>query len=370
MLNRSRLLGLVAALVFAAGCAQPGTRPAEEMESLGSLRHATVAKDTDGGKTPVLYMAASLAAEDIAALKKSAPNLTVLVPSTDAEVLEFAARVHGMDGRYVDDEILAAAPNLVWVQSPSAGVDRMLNNQTLRQSENIVLSNMQGMHGPTIADHVFAMLLSLTRDVRYYVQPEQRGNWNRGGSGTQPIALRGRTLLVVGLGGIGNEVAKRGKGFGMQVWATRRSQIAAPWYVDRQETSDQLMALLPQADVVVLCVPLTDETRDLINADAFAAMKKHSYLINIARGKVVDTDALLAALDSGHLAGAGLDVTDPEPLPAGHALWQKKNVVITPHVAGSSGLTREQWTKLYVANLCRFAAGEPLLNVVDKAAGY
>ncbi|MCP3903111.1 MAG: D-2-hydroxyacid dehydrogenase, partial [Planctomycetes bacterium] len=252
----------------------------------------------------------------------------------------------------------------------SAGVERYLAVPELRESDRIVFTNMQGVHGPTIADHVFGMLLTLTRDLAWYTAPAHRGTWNRRGSGVEPVALADRTLLVVGLGGIGREVARRGKGFGMRVCATRRSRTAPPPYVDRQGTPDELPELLREADVVVLCVPLTAETKGMIGAAELDLMPPGGYLVNIARGPVVDTDALIAALESGHLAGAALDVTDPEPLPADHPLWQVPNVVITPHVAGRSALTGDRRRALLHDNLHRFANGEPLRNVVDKSAGY
>ena len=130
------------------------------------------------------------------------------------------------------------------------------------------------------------------------------------------------------------------------------------------------MELLAEADVVALCVPLTKQTQGMIGTRELAALKKGAFLINVGRGKVVDTDALVKALESGHLAGACLDVTDPEPLPSDHPLWSMPNVVITPHMSGRSALTRERWNAVFVENIRRFGAGEPLLNVVDKAAGY
>ena len=128
--------------------------------------------------------------------------------------------------------------------------------------------------------------------------------------------------------------------------------------------------MLPEADVVALAVPLTPETQNLLDAKAFAAMKEGAYLINIARGKVVNTDAMMEALKSGRLAGAGLDVTEPEPLPSKHPLWQQPRVIITPHIAGRSKVTNQRRSALTLENLRRFGAGEPLLNVVDKEAGY
>jgi phosphoglycerate dehydrogenase-like enzyme len=362
------LLLAVAASVLAAQA--PATRPADGGETLGSIRHARVALPMDGGPRPVTFLAGRMSDEHLAQLEASAPNVRILVGLSREEALGVAGEVHGMDGRYCSPEMLAAAPNLAWVQSTSAGVERYIAIPELRGSERIVLTNMQGVHGPTIADHVFGMLLGLTRDLPYYTDPQQRGTWNRGGSGAPRVALQGRTLLVVGLGGIGREVAKRGKGFGMRVLATRRSAVAPPPYVDRQGTPDELPALLAESDVVVLCVPLTDETRGMISARELALIRPGGYLVNIARGPVVDSDALVRALEDGHLAGAGLDVTDPEPLPPDHALWRMPNVIITPHVAARSELTGERWWALYIENLRRFGNGEPLLNVVDMKAGY
>ncbi|KAA3605545.1 MAG: D-2-hydroxyacid dehydrogenase [Planctomycetota bacterium] len=346
------------------------TSPAQETPAVGSLRHARVAIATEGGKKPLVYLARSMAESDLAELKALAPNLRILTPGSQREALQWAPQVHGVDGRYCTPEFVRAAKQLVWVQAPSAGVDRYLTNQPLMSTERVVLTNMQGVHGAAIADHVFAMLLTLTRDLRFHLHAKQRGSWNRRGSGIEPIALSGKTLLVVGLGGIGREVAQRGKGFGMHVLATRRSAVEAPPYVDFQGTPEQLPALLGQADVIVLCLPLTEETRGMIDAKAMSQMKQGAFLVNIARGRIMDTEALTLALQSGHLAGACLDVTDPEPLPADHPLWSMDNVVITPHVAGRAALTSKQWNQVYRENLRRFAAGEPLLNVVDKKAGY
>lgn len=366
-------LALLGACIFAA-CAGPLAGESVSGSSdrpIGSEDGAVVALDTEAGEKPVLFLASRLSQDEAALAMDLAPNLKVVYPESPEQAMELAPMAHGCEVRWATPEFLAEAPQLRWVQATSAGVDRYMSNAALWGNEEIVLTNMQGMHGPTIADHVFGMLLVLTRDLRIHAQDARRGEWNRGGSEVfQPVALEGRTLLVVGLGGIGREVAKRGKGFGMEVWATKRRATEPPSYVDRQETSDKLMEMLPDADVVVLCVPLTDETRGMIGAAQFEAMRAGSYLINIARGPVVDTDALMIALQDGTLAGAGLDVTDPEPLPAEHPLWQIENLIITPHVAARSQLTSDDWTRLYRENLRRFGKGEPLLNLVDKTAGY
>jgi phosphoglycerate dehydrogenase-like enzyme len=215
------------------------------------------------------------------------------------------------------------------------------------------------------------MLLALTRDLPVHLAGRAEGKWLGDGSGQlRPIALQGRTLFVVGLGGIGTEVARRAHGFGMHVIATRRGDDPAPEFVARVGKPADLHAFLAESDVVVLCVPLTPETERLLDARAFESLKPGAYLVNIARGKVVDSEALVTALRSGRLAGACLDVTDPEPLPPTHPLWSFPNVVITPHVAASAELTSERGRALFLENLRRFDAGEPLLNVVDRQAGY
>lgn len=372
-LNRRIAMWSIAALAvlllgLMSGCA--GTSATAAKAELGSTRNSRVAIPMDAGSRELIFLAGSLDDSTLATMRAAAPNVKILSGLSADEALEMAPNVHGIEGRICSPEFLGAAGQLRWVQATSAGVDWYLAMPELRENDDIVLTNMQGVHGPTIADHVFAMLLAQTRDLRYYLDDANRGTWNRRGSGSERIALKDRTLLVVGLGGIGREVAQRGKGFGMRVLATRRSDTPPPDYVDVQGKPEALMTFLSEADVVVLCVPLTDETEGMIGAEELAAMKAGSYLVNVARGKVVDTDALVRAMESGHLAGACLDVTDPEPLPADHRLWQMDNVIITPHVSSRSELTEDRRWALYIENMRRFGAGEPLLNVVDKAAGY
>lgn len=361
--NLPLLSALALTLCACASSPEPAATP-----TIGSTDGALVATPTDGGAKELVYLTPPLSDDQLTQFQSAAPNVEVIVAPSAEEALRLAPQAHGADGRLCTPEFLAAADQLAWAQSPSAGVAWLLEREGIER-ESIVVTNMQGVHGPTIAEHVFGMLLHLTRDVGYHQHPERRGAWERQGSG-QALALSGRTMLVVGLGGIGREVARRAHGFDMEVLATRRSRTAPPEYVDRQGTADELDALLPLADVVVLCVPLTDETEGMINARTLGLMKEGAYLVNIARGRVVETDALVAALESGHLAGACLDVTEPEPLTPGHPLWDMPNVVITPHVASRANLTGQRRNALLEENLRRFGAGEPLLNVVDKAAGY
>jgi phosphoglycerate dehydrogenase-like enzyme len=329
-----------------------------------------VAISTDGGRVPLTFLAGSLDEEDLAELARTAPNLTVHAGLTQEQALELAPGAHGIDGRFCSSELLRVAPELVWVQAGSAGVERYLRVPELAERDQVVLTNMSGAAASAIAEHALAMLLVLTRRLEPRLAAAREGRWERDLEGPEPIALEGRTMVVLGLGAIGGELARRADGLGMRVLATRRSAAPAPDHVERVEPPERTLELLAEADVVAVCLPLTPQTEGLIDAQALAAMKPGAFLINVARGRIVDSEALLEALERGHLAGACLDVTDPEPLPPDHPLWRLENVVITPHVAGRAALSSGRWRALYRENLRRFAAGEPLLNVVDKVAGY
>jgi phosphoglycerate dehydrogenase-like enzyme len=358
---------------FLAACASTPTDTARPSlaEEIGSLRNAVVATPADVAAGEVVYFARSLSDAERAAVAAFDPPLRVVEGLTREQAVQRASEAHGVDAFYASAEFVAAAPQLTWVQVPSAGVDHYASAAHLVDEPRIVMTNMRAVHGPAIADHVFSMLLALTRDLPVHLSGRASGTWNDDGSGVlEPITLAGRTLLVIGLGGIGSEVAKRAAGFDMRVLATRRSGSGTAPFVERVAGPDALLELLPEADVVVICVPLTPETDGLFDTAAFAAMKHGAYLVNIARGRVVDTTALVAALQSGRLAGACLDVTEPEPLPADHVLWTLHNVVITPHVAAQSASTSQRRSALFVENLRRFASGEPLLNVVDMSVGY
>lgn len=357
------VLGLL--LGFAA-CTTP--RAASDADEIGSLRNARIAIETP--QRTLTFFAGELDATQLERLAAAAPNVRVIAGLTPEQALARAAEADGIDARFATAEFLAEANNVRWVQSMSAGIDRYTGVKPLVDDDRIVMTNQKGAYGPAIADHVFGMVLSLARNLRFYADRQREGVWAGAGADAKAFALQGRTLLVLGLGGIGSEVAVRGHAFGMRVLATRRSDGETPSYVERVGKPEETNALLGEADVVVVCVPLTKETENLINARALAATKKGAVLVNIARGKVVDTAALVAALESGHLGGACLDVTEPEPLPEGHALWKHPRVLITPHVAADGEISGERAFALLRENLRRFGAGEPLLNVVDKKLGY
>jgi phosphoglycerate dehydrogenase-like enzyme len=234
-----------------------------------------------------------------------------------------------------------------------------------------VLTNLQRAMGPSIAEHSIAMMMALARGLPVFGRQQQAGRWDGGEAITSRMReVGGRTMLVVGLGGIGTEVARRAHGLGMRVIATRNSSREGPDFVAKVGLSGELNALAAEADVVVNATPLTPETTGIFDEAFFAAMKPGGYFITIGRGASTRTDALIAALRSGQLAGAGLDVTDPEPLPADSPLWGMSNVIITPHVSASSDQQLERIIVVVAENLRRYVAGEPLLNVVDIARGY
>jgi phosphoglycerate dehydrogenase-like enzyme len=340
-------------------------------EEIGSLRNARVALPRDDKTASLTFFAGDLSEEQKAELARVAPHVHIVAGLSRDAALARADEAQAIDGRYATPEYLHAAHHLAWVQAQSAGVERYLKLHEIVDDDRIVLTNLRAASGPAIADHAFAMLLALTRDLVAYIGTNaERPARRAAASPLQPIALQGRTLLVLGLGGIGSEIARRGHGFGMRVLALRRSDDPAPEFVERVGKPSELHMMLAEADVVAIALPLTSETEHLLDRSAFDAMKRGSYLVNVARGKIVDTDALVEALRSGRLAGACLDVTDPEPLPKDHPLLGFANVILTPHVAAQADLTDERGWMLLRENLRRFDAGEPLLNVVDKRAGY
>ncbi|HEY3519108.1 MAG TPA: D-2-hydroxyacid dehydrogenase [Gammaproteobacteria bacterium] len=269
-------------------------------------------------------------------------------------------------------EIVARGTSLKWIQLLNAGADSCATIPSVAQ-RGILVTNLQRIQGPHMAEHAIALLLSLARALPVYAVEQNAGAFTRGfreTRGERPIEIEGKTLLVVGLGGIGTEVAKRAHGLGMHVIATRNSRREGPDYVEYIGLADEYRTLAARADVVVNSTPLTPETRGMFDAQFFAAMKDDAFFINIGRGESVVTADLTAALQNGTIGGAGLDVTDPEPLPAGHPLWSMSNVIITPHIATSSDYRSDRTFTLVAENVRRYARGDAVLSVVDLAAGY
>ena len=271
---------------------------------------------------------------------------------------------------FCSPKLIRTAKNLHWLQHFGTGVDRCLLSPEA-QDADFILTNAQHTAGPPIAEHVIAMLMMLTRNLQYFHHLQQAQVWQRPPDTPSPmIEIGGKTMLVAGLGGIGTEVARRAAGLGMRVIATRRSSREGPGFVDYVGLSDELLELAAQADVIVNALPLTRETAGIFGSEFFAALKQGAYFISIGRGKSTDTAELIAALKSGRLAGAGLDVTDPEPLTEGHELWTLPNVIITPHISYMTDRGIERNLLVITENLRRYINGERMLNVVDIDRGY
>jgi phosphoglycerate dehydrogenase-like enzyme/glyoxylase-like metal-dependent hydrolase (beta-lactamase superfamily II) len=345
--------------------------PAVLIRDLAITAGPSPTKDTAGWSPPKKVIVPNLTPGKLAALKLVAPEVELVSVRSADEAAKAAADADGVIG-FCTPSVVKANKKLRWIQVLSAGVENYVSIPDLAKSD-IVLTNTQKVYAPEIADHALAMLLAFTRGLRAQI-PHQinEATWGppRGFNESQFIELQGKTILIVGLGGIGTETARRAHAFGVRVIATDPKVTDRPKYVHHLGTPQQLRSLVGQADAVISCAPLTSDTTALFNADFFASMKPTAYFINVSRGKLVDTAALVYALKNKQIAGAGLDVTEPEPLPPGHELWKMPNVIITPHVASRSEPRDERMWLMYRENLRRFAAGEPLLGVVDKQKGY
>ena len=263
-----------------------------------------------------------------------------------------------------------ATASLLWVHSYEAGMERC-SGLAPNLTEGRIFTNSKRLASPAIAEHSIAMLMSLTTGLPTYHKAQMDSRWDRSRAAGKTFGeLQGKTMLVAGLGGIGTEIARRAEGLGMRVTATRSSSREGPDFVAYVGLSDELPALAAEADVVVNALPLTSRTKGLFNKAFFDTMKPGSIFISVGRGASTVTADLLAALQSGQLYGAGLDVTDPEPLPADNPLWQMSNVIITPHVSATSPGSMERTALVASENLRRYVDGGYLLNVVNIQAGY
>lgn len=312
-----------------------------------------------------------------ALVERLEPQIRAMAP--DLEVVRFDMQGQA-DGDLSDAEVLVrwwtpretlrkliqAAPRLRWMHTPSAGVDGMLLPEM--RERGLIVTNSAGAQAVPIAEFVLLFMLSHVKQARALLALTPEDAWQRGDA-LQLQELHGATVLIVGLGQIGQEIARRAAAFGMRVWGSRRHPRPAEG-VERVVGEGEWRALLPEADYLVVAAPLTDTTRGMIDRDALARLKPGAYLINIARGQIVDTEALLEALRSGRLAGAGLDALPQEPLPAEHPLWQAPNVWITPHISWSSPQIFPRVAEIFLENLRRYRAGQELINLVDFEAGY
>jgi len=310
-----------------------------------------------------------MGAERLAAIQSAAPRAKLVSADSPEDAVRELRDAEGLIGGFTP-EMLRAAPKLRWIQVGSAGVETVLFPELVQS--NITLTNCKIIQGPEISDHAFALLLALTRRLNELIPLKATKTWPQREfqSSRQPLELNGRTALIIGLGGIGTQIAQRAWAFGMNVLAVDPRDMPMTRFVDQVVPPDRLEELLPRADVVFMAAPDTEESRQMMGASEFARMKQDSFFIAVSRGKTYDGAALVKALDEKRLAGAGLDVTDPEPLPPDSPLWEFDNVVITPHIAGQSDKFPDRQLAVFQENVRRFSEGLPLINVVDKQKGY
>ena len=348
----------------ATATSQPPT--AELIDKLGLHVATQPVRERPGWRPPRIVLIGQEMKELLPAFKQAAPGARLIEVSaaTPKEIAAADATIGVCSA-----QVLAQAKPLQWIQWPAAGVDRCVQQPLLRE-HHVLLTNLQRTMGPSMAEHVVGMMLALSRHFDYFFRQQQEAHWAHEDTTPQLADLDEKTVLVVGLGGIGTEVARRAHALGMRVTATRASGRNGPDYVSYVGLPDELLKLAKDADFVVNCTPLTPQTTGIFNREFFATLKSDAYFISVGRGRSTVTADLIDALKSGRLAGAGLDVTDPEPLPADNPLWHLPNVIITPHVSADTAVSQEQRNAVMVENLRRYAAGEPMLSVVDIERGY
>lgn len=264
-------------------------------------------------------------------------------------------------------DVLKNADNLKWLQLNSAGTDKYIKDSVL--NNGVILTNATGAYGLAISEYMIAGLLNIFKKLNIYSNNQKKHIWKDEG---MVRSIYGSKILIIGLGNIGEEFAKRVKAFGAYTIGVRRSNLNKPEFIDEIHLMDEIDELLPEADVVSLSLPNTKETYKMFSKEKFKLMKKDSVLINVGRGNVLDTDALCDEVENGHLLGACVDVTDPEPISENHRIWDVENIIITPHISGGYHIkeTLENILNISIDNLRNFINDKPLKNIVDFSIGY
>ncbi len=342
--------------------------------SLSLVESETPVRDMPGWRKPdaVVVMVDSL--DRIDWYREVLPDDVTLLPAgnsreAEQQVRANANRVNASVG-FCTGPVVEAGPNLHWLQIAFAGIGNCARIPKVAEGGYLV-TNMQRLAGPQIAEHVIAMMMYFARSLDHFAVAQAEQKWDRFVvPPNSHWAINGKTMLVVGLGGIGTQTARLASGLGMRVIATRNSRREGPDFVEYVGLSSELPELIGQADVVVNALPLTPETDDLFDAAMFSRMKPSALFINVGRGGSAVTADLIAALEDGTIAGAGLDVQDPEPVPPGHPLWNAPNLLITPHMSRFNDGSRDTLWIILRENLRRYVAGERMLSVVDIDRGY
>ncbi|HEY2275672.1 MAG TPA: D-2-hydroxyacid dehydrogenase [Steroidobacteraceae bacterium] len=366
----SALLAAAAGAASAADSTAPAAAAPDSakqlIESLGLHVAPNPVRERSGWHPPRLVLVSDRLRDLLPRLRQTAPEV-LFIEIDKATPRDLAAADATLGVCTVP--VLEAARHLEWIQWPAAGVERCVQQPQLRARAPLV-TNLQRTMGPSIAEHVIAMMLALSRHFEEFYHDQAQGHWGSDDSAPELEDVAGKTVLVAGLGGIGTEVARRAHALGMRVVATRASGHEGPDFVSYVGLPEELPKLAQDADFVVNCLPLTPETTGIFNKEFFATMKHSAYFISIGRGRSTVTADLTAALTQGTIAGAGLDVVDPEPLPADSPLWHAPHLLITPHISANTAVADRTRDAVMLENLRRFVAGEPMLSVVDVSKGY
>ncbi len=309
----------------------------------------------------------ALSAADRATIAGLAPDMRLAVTDDRSEIESLMGDVEIAAG-HLAPALLAKAPTLRWYQQWGAGADWLMRHPEIAERD-FIITNASGVHAIQISEHILAFLLAFARRLPDAVRAQSQRRWQKQRH-DDVFELAGKTLLLIGVGAIGERTARLAAALGMRVLGIRRNPMGTVPGVEQIGGPDRLHAFLSQADFVALTVPLTGETRKMIGESELRLMKRTAYLVNIGRGGTIDEAALVRALREGWIAGAGLDVFEKEPLPADSPLWDMPNVIITAHYAGSTPAYDERAMAIFLDNLRRYMAGEPLRNVVDKRLGY
>jgi phosphoglycerate dehydrogenase-like enzyme len=308
--------------------------------------------------------------ERLAGLRRAFPDITFVVAGKD-DLEGHLAGAQALVGGRVSDETLAAATatELRWLHVPFAGVESVISATLVERG--ITLTNSSGVSAPNMAEHVIAMMLAFGRGLPTFVRWQDQRIWKDREHLPSFFELTGQTAVLLGVGAIGQAIAARLQPFGIRVIGARRSADGTAMSgFERIVSFDALPSVLPEADQVISSLPMTESTRGILSADLIARFKPGAYFYNVGRGGTVDQEALIDALQEGRLAGAGLDVTSPEPLPEDSPLWAMPNVIITGHTSGTSPMAEGRVYALLEENIRRFHDGRELLNVVDVESGY
>jgi phosphoglycerate dehydrogenase-like enzyme len=329
---------------------------------LSLVTHHCFFSPEDGAMKLLIYP--QISDQDVSRIQAAFPELDIRCPRSEGEALAYVVDADVLYGR-ITPALLMTAQRLKWVQADCIGMERYLFPELA--DSPVVLTNVRGVFSDHIANHVWAYILAFARDLPRYIRQQATHDWRPGG---HTVFLPECTVGIVGLGGIGQETASRAPAFGCRVIAVDPRITEPPAPVEAVWPPDRLHDLLRASDFVVICAPHTPGTEKMFGAAEFEAMKPTAFLINIGRGVIVDLNALTGALRERKIAGAGLDVYEVEPLPAGHPLWDMDNVVLTPHVAGHGPYVQERRIQVFIENMKRYLKGEEMLTVVDKSQWF